>query len=113
MDDVYEVNAPADFPSPKEQPTLEQQPLGEEKKILLVKETVERWKKEILDKIQFMKENYDQAHRDKEGLMQEIDHLKEQLTATQSHAQALERKLGETLETFNNLLDEVSRALQG
>ena len=113
MDDVYEVNAPTDFPSPKEQPTLEQQPLGEEKKILLVKETVERWKKEILDKIQFMKENYDQAHRDKEGLLQEIDHLKEELTSTQNHAQALERKLAETLETFNNLLDEVSRALQG
>lgn len=45
MDDVYEVNAPTDFPSPKEQPILEQQPLGEEKRILLVKETVERWKK--------------------------------------------------------------------
>ena len=112
MDDVYEVNAPTDFPSPKEQPTLEQQPLGEEKRILPVKETVERWKKEILDKIQFLKENYDQAHRDKEGLLQEIDHLKEELTATQKHAQALEKKLAETLETFNSLLDEVSGALQ-
>ena len=112
MHDVYEVNAPTDFPSPKEQPALGQQPLGEEKRILPVKETVERWKKEILDKIQFLKENYDQAQRDKEGLLQEIDHLKEELTATQKHAQALEKKLAETLETFNSLLDEVSGALQ-
>ena len=112
MDDVYEVNAPTEFPSPKEQPPVDQQPFGEEKRILLVKETVERWKKEILDKIQFMKENYDQAHREKEGLLQEIDHLKVELTATQKHVQTLEKKLAETLETFNSLLDEVSGALK-
>ena len=112
MDDVYKENAPTDFPSPKEQPTIGQEPLGEEKRILLVKETVERWRKEILDKIQFLKENFEQANRDKEGLLEEIDHLKEQLTSTKEHAQALEKKLAETVETFNNLLDEVSGALQ-
>jgi predicted RNase H-like nuclease (RuvC/YqgF family) len=112
MGNVYEANAPSDFPTPKEQPTIEQQPLGEEKRILPVKETVERWKKEILDKIQFLKENYDQANRDKEELSQEIDRLKDELNATKERAQALERKLTETLETFNNLLDEVSGALQ-
>jgi septation ring formation regulator EzrA len=112
MENVYEANAPNDFPSPKEQPPVEEQSLGEEKNILQVKETVERWKKEILDKIQFLKENYDQANRDKESLLQEIDHVKEELTATKEHARALEKKLAETLEIFNNLLDEVSGALQ-
>jgi predicted nuclease with TOPRIM domain len=112
MDDVYKENAPTDFPSPKEQLPIEQEPPGEEKRIPLVKETVERWKKEILDKIQFLKENFEQANRDKEGLLGEIDHLKEELTATKDRAQALEKKLAETLETFNNLLDEVSGALQ-
>jgi septation ring formation regulator EzrA len=112
MENVYEANAPGDFPSPKDQPSVGQQTVGEEKNIIEVKETVERWKKEILDKIQFLKENYDQANRDKENLLQEIDHVKEELAATKEHARVLGKRLSETLETFNNLLDEVSGALQ-
>jgi len=112
MEDVYELNAPADFPSPKEQPVMEKLPGTEERKILPMRETVERWKKEILDKIQYLKENFEQANQDRENLSKEIDRLKEELTASKEHVQGLEKKLAETLETFNNLLDEVSGALR-
>jgi len=111
MEEIYEANAPADFPTPKEQPTLEENPGVGGNFTLPVKETVERWKKEILDKIQFLKENLDQASRDREGLSREMDRLKAELDASKEQAKILEAKLAETLETFNNLLDEVSRAL--
>lgn len=111
MNDVFEANAPTDFPSPKEQPTLEQNPTPEAKITVPVKESVERWKKEILDKIQYLKDNFDQANRDREGFSQEIDRLKAELDASKEHSKVLEGKLYETLEAFNNLLDEVSRAL--
>ena len=111
MDKIYDANAPVDFPTPKEQPVLEQNPEAGEKTAMPVKETVERWKKEVLDKIQFLKENLDQANRDREDLSREMDRLKAELDASKEHTRRLEAKLSETLETFNNLLDEVSRAL--
>ena len=111
MEEIYEANAPTEFPTPKGQPTLEQNPAADEKITLPVKETVSRWKKEILDKIQFLKENFDQANRDREELSREMDLLKAELDASKEQAKILETKLAETLETFNNLLDEVSRAL--
>jgi seryl-tRNA synthetase len=111
MNDVYEANAPTDFPSPKEQPAPEQNRTPEAKIPVPVKESVERWKKEILDKIQYLKDNFDQANRDREGLSQEIDRLKAELDVSKENSKVLEAKLYETLETFNNLLDEVSRAL--
>ncbi len=40
-----------------------------------------------------------------------MDLLKAELDASKEQAKILETKLAETLETFNNLLDEVSRAL--
>jgi len=111
MKDPYEENAPSDFPSPKEQPPIEEQPYAEEKKIIAVKETFEAWKKEIMDKIQYMKENLDVANRDREALSQEIDRLKEELTNSKEHARELEKKLDESMETFNNLLGEIRSAL--
>ena len=111
MDEIYDANAPMDFPTPREQPTLEPNPTVESHITMPVRESAERWKKEILDKIQFLKENLDQASRDREGLSQEMDRLKAELDASRQQARALEAKLAETLETFNNLLDEVSRAL--
>jgi len=111
MNDVYETNAPTDFPSPKEQPVPEQNRTPEAKVTVPVKESVERWKKEILDKIQYLKDNFDQANRDREGLSQEIDRLKAELDVSKENSKVLEAKLYETLETFNTLLDEVSRAL--
>jgi predicted nuclease with TOPRIM domain len=111
MDEIYDANAPTDFPTLKEQPTLEPDPAAVEKITVPVKETVERWKKEILDKIQFLKENFDQANREREDLSQEMDRLKAELDASKEQAKVLEASLAETLETFNHLLDEVSRAL--
>jgi len=111
MDEIYDANAPTDFPTPKEQPPLESNPAAVEKISVPVKETVERWKKEILEKIQFLKENIDQANREREDLSQEMDRLKAELDASKEQAKVLEASLAETLETFNNLLDEVSRAL--
>jgi predicted nuclease with TOPRIM domain len=112
MEDVYAANAPTEFPAPKEQPKIEEPINMEEKQNGPMKETVDRWKKEILDKIQYLKENFDQASHDREALSQEIDRLKEELSNSQERAQALDKKLAETMETFNNLLDEVSGALR-
>jgi predicted nuclease with TOPRIM domain len=111
MDEIYETHAPTDFPTPKEQPTLEPGPAAGEKITRPVKASAERWKKEILDKIQFLKENIDQTTRDREALSQEMDRLKAELDASREQAKHLEAQLAETLEIFNNLLDEVSRAL--
>jgi predicted nucleic acid-binding Zn-ribbon protein len=112
MEDVYAANAPTEFPAPKEQPKIEELIDMEEKQNAPMKEAVDRWKKEILDKIQYLKENFDQASRDREALSQEIDRLKEELSNSQKRAQVLDKKLAETMETFNNLLDEVSGALR-
>ena len=112
MEDVYAANAPTEFPAPKEQPKIEELINMEEKQNVPMKETVDRWKKEILDKIQYLKENFDQASHDREALSQEIDRLKEELSNSQERAQALDKKLAETMETFNKLLDEVSGALR-
>jgi hypothetical protein len=53
MDDVYEANGPKEFPTPEGQPLLTEEPSvqapGEERG---VKGFIERWKKEVLDKIQ-------------------------------------------------------------
>ena len=111
MDEIYETNAPIDFPAAKEQPILEQNPGAGERATPPVKETVERWKREVLDKIQFLKENFDQANREREELSRETDRLKAELDVSKEQIRRLEAKLAETLETFNNLLDEVSRAL--
>jgi chromosome segregation ATPase len=111
MDEIYGANAPTDFPTPKEQPTLEPNPAAAEKTTRPVKESVERWKKEILDKIQFLKENLDQASRDRDDFSREMDRLKGELDASKEQGMVLEAKLAETVEAFNNLLDEVSRAL--
>jgi FtsZ-binding cell division protein ZapB len=111
MKDPYEENAPGDIPSVKEQPSVGQQPDPEEEKIIPVKETFEQWKTDILDKIQYLKENVDAANRDKEALSQEIDRLKEELTNSKEHARELVRKLDEAMETFNNLLGEIGSAL--
>ena len=81
-------------------------------KVSELKETVERWKKDILDRIQFLKENYDQALQDKEALTLEVDKGKAELAASDFRVQELERQLADVLETYNNLLKEVSGALQ-
>jgi SMC interacting uncharacterized protein involved in chromosome segregation len=114
MSDVYEANAPSTFPSPQEQPDLgEDSPEEGVLKNPPIKETVERWKKEILDKIQYLKENLEMAVQEKESLLQEMDQIRSELAETKGRVKVLERELSETLETFNTLLEEVSRALEG
>ena len=113
MSDIYEANAPAAFPVPQEQPGLEEDSLeGGVLKNPPVKETVDRWKKEVLDKIQYLRENLEQANQEKEALSQEVDQLQSELTASRVRIQELEAELSETLDTFNTLLDEVSQALE-
>jgi predicted secreted protein len=112
MESIYEANAPTDFPSPTEQLIIEQQSSAEKGKTLPMEETVERRKKEILDKIQYLRQTCDQANQDKESLSKETDSLKQELAVEKKHAQELERRFAETLDAFNDLLDEISRALQ-
>jgi hypothetical protein len=114
MNDVYETNAPREFPNPKAQPEIDEKKAIklEGMKVSELKETVERWKKDILDRIQFLKEHYDQALKDKEALTLEVDKWKGELAASDFRVQELERQLADVLETYNNLLKEVSGALQ-
>ncbi|MBI4764389.1 MAG: hypothetical protein HY787_07275 [Deltaproteobacteria bacterium] len=113
MSDIYEAYAPAVFPAPQEQPGLmEDSQEGGGLKNPPVKETVDRWKREVLDKIQYLRENLEQANQEKEALSQEVDQLQSELTASQVRIQELEAELSGTLDTFNTLLDEVSQALE-
>ena len=114
MKDIFETNAPGHFPDPKEQPVLE--PETPEEGVLKnppVKETVERWKKEVIDRIQYLKENLELTSQEKEALSQEVDRLQSELSCSKERSRELETELSEALETFNALLDEVSSALEG
>ena len=113
MNDIFETNAPEHFPEPKEQPApLPETPEEGVIKNPPVKETVERWKKEVIDKIQYLRENLELANREKEALSQEVDRLQSELAGSQGKVKVLESELSEALETFNSLLNEVSSALE-
>jgi SMC interacting uncharacterized protein involved in chromosome segregation len=113
MSDIYEANAPSTFPVPQEQPHLgEDSTEGGILKNPPIKETVDRWKKEVLDKIQYLRENLEQANQEKESLSQEVDQIRSELTETKGRVKVLESELSEALETFNALLDEASQALE-
>jgi hypothetical protein len=113
MDDVYGNNSPREFPNPQAQPEIEKKTVKlEAMKIPDLKETVSRWKKEILDRIQFLRENYDLALQDKGALTLEVDKWKAELAASEFRVQELERQLADVLDTYNNMLKEVSGALQ-
>ena len=116
MDDVYEANGPTDLPLPKSQPPVVEEPIVEasgREKGSNVQGFIERWKKDVLDKIQFLKESLDQANHDKAALSQEIDRLQAELEAAREKNKELEAHYSETLDTFYKLLDDVSRALEG
>jgi hypothetical protein len=114
MSTIYEANAPVTFPAPQEQPDLgEDSPAGGVLQNPPIKETVDRWKKEVLDKIQYLKENLELASQEKEALSLEVDRIQSELTESKKRVQVLEVELSEALETFNNLLNEVSQALEG
>jgi predicted nuclease with TOPRIM domain len=114
MSDIYEANAPVTFPDPREQPDLVEDSTAEGfLKNSPVKETVDRWKKEVLDKIQYLKENLELASQEKEALSQEVDRIQSELNESRARGQALKVELSEALETFNTLLNEISQALEG
>lgn len=114
MDDIFETNAPDHFPDPKEQPApIPETPEEGALKNPPVKETVERWKKEVIDRIQYLKENLELTNQEKEALSQEVDRLQTELAGSQGKVKELESEFSEALETFNTLLDEVSLALEG
>ena len=113
MSDIYEANAPSAFPDPREQPDLQiENKEGGDLKNTPVKETVDRWKKEVLDKIQYVRENLEQANQEKEALTQEVDRVREELALSKERVKVLEGELSETLQTFTALLEEVSQALE-
>jgi chromosome segregation ATPase len=115
MDDVYDANGPTVLPLANSQPTVVEEPQMEasgQEKGPEVQNFIERWKKEVLDKIQFLKESLEQAHRDKAVLSQEVDRLQAELEAARDKNKQLEAHYSETLDTFYKLLDDVSRALK-
>ena len=113
MNDIYETNAPTHFPDPNEQPTLNPEPQAEWViKNPSVRETVERWKKEVIDRIRYLRENLELATQEKEALLLEVDRLQCELADSQGQVRELKAELAEVLETFNNLLNEVSAALE-
>jgi predicted nuclease with TOPRIM domain len=114
MNAIYELNAPERFPTPQEQPVVEEKTV--ERAVFKrppIQETVNRWRKEVLDKIQYLKENWEQTIQEKEALNQEVDRLQAALAESNSRVETLENDLSETLNTFNGLLGEVSQALEG
>jgi predicted RNase H-like nuclease (RuvC/YqgF family) len=116
MDDVYDANGPTDLPLPKSQPPAVEDPTGEgeeQEKGSGVQTFIERWKKEVLDKITFLKESLEQANRDKEALSREVDRLQAELEAARTKSKEMEVQYSETLDSFYKLLDDVSKALEG
>ncbi len=114
MSTVYDQNAPTAYPAPQDQPNPAAEKndwQGEARPLPQIKETVERWKKEILDRIQYLRENLDQALQDREVLSLEADQLKKDLAAARSRVQQLEGDLTGVLELYNNLIQEVNGAL--
>lgn len=111
MEDAYEANPPTHFPSPKEQLDLVGEHVTEEQKIPEAKDALGRWKKEVLDKIRFLKETLEQTNQDKEALYQEIDSLKAELSASEQQIKQLKNDLSATLGAFNNTLREISEVL--
>jgi predicted nucleic acid-binding Zn-ribbon protein len=113
MSNIYEANAPEVFPAPQEQPGLKEDfPAEGVLKNPPVKETVDRWKKEVIDRIQYLRENLERANQEKEALSLEVDQLQSELTAARERIKELEAELSEALDTFNTVLDEVSQALE-
>jgi chromosome segregation ATPase len=112
MDPVYEIHAPKDFPMTKEQPAIEEESAMPEAKPPFKKEALERWKKDVLDKIQYLKENLEQAEQDKQALYKELDLLNEELSSLKDHTREVEKQLAENMDSFNQLLNEVTEALK-
>ena len=115
MSTVYDQNAPTAFPTTQGQPVLEGEKMerkGEPMQLPQIKETVDRWKKEILDRIQYLRENLDQALQDREVLSLEAEAMKKELSATRARMQQLEVDLAGVLELYNNLIQEVNGALK-
>jgi hypothetical protein len=115
MSTVYDQNAPTAFPAPQAQPIPAAEQIdrrGDATQLPQIKETVERWKREILDRIQYLKENLDLALKDKEAASLEVDQLKNQMAAAQARIQQLETDLAGVLELYNTLIQEVNGALQ-
>lgn len=113
MSTIFQTNAPERFPAPKEQPLFPSESEDHGNLIdLPVKEKVGRWKNDIIDKIQYLRENLDLANQEKEGLFLEVDRLQSELTFSKGRIQELESQLSDAMETFNTLLREVSQALE-
>ena len=111
-EDVYATNAPNQFPTPKEQPEIEPEASVPQLKVPPIRETVDRWRKDVIDKIQYLRENLDLALMEKEALSQEVDRLQSDLVFSKERCKELETQLSEALDTFNSLLNEVSTALE-
>lgn len=115
MTTIYDQNAPTAFPAPQAQPPLageQSERQGGPLQLPQIKETVERWKREILDRIQYLKENLDQALQDREVLALEADQMKQELAEARDRIQQLEVDLAGVLELYNTLIREVNGALQ-
>ncbi len=114
MSDIYERNVPESFPETREQPEFPEVPEPDAVfQIPPIRETADRWKKEVLDRIQFLKEHLVQVEQEKEGLAAETDRLRAELEQARKRIRELETQFADTLDTFNRLLNEVSKALEG
>lgn len=114
MNDIFEANAPQSLPETDAPPFPQEDPFREPVFHLPpLQQTVERWKKEVLDRILFLKENLEQSGQEKDALQKEVARLEEELAQSRERIRELEAQFAETLETFNRLLEEVSRALEG
>lgn len=112
MGDIYETHAPGQFSAISDQPIPEPEPMeGGGQNIPTVKETADRWRKEVVEKIDGLRKKLIQVHLENEALIQDVTKFKAELTAAQSKVNGLELQMAETWQIFNQTLFEINQSL--
>jgi hypothetical protein len=102
MGDIYETHIPVQHPDIAEQPILEVDSLERSlQKIPNLKETIDRWRKEIIEKIGSLRKDVEQVYLENETVTQELNRLKSELTTKKERVHVLEHQIAQTLEAFN------------
>jgi hypothetical protein len=113
MDNMFEKNAPIRSTTPQEQPEIKSESgEGGAPKTPPVKETINRWRKEIIEKIGSLRKELEQAHLENETLNQELNRLKSELTTKKERVHVLEHQITQTLEAFNQSMAEINQSFE-
>ncbi|OGP51614.1 MAG: hypothetical protein A2Y79_02045 [Deltaproteobacteria bacterium RBG_13_43_22] len=113
MTDIYEENAQEGVPAITEQPILEEKSMeGGGPKTPPVKETVDRWRREVIEKIEYLRKKLELTLQENETLSLEVDRLHSEVTVLKKRAKDLEQQQAESLDMFNNTIAGINLALE-